>query len=71
MTEPHPPQLNIGVLDYHLPILNILTNNCYQQLLHLHCIQSRLLAKATGLLLAQGDLLQDCLQASKFTTIVT
>ena len=54
----------MGVLD----LAPTCANMTYQQLLHLHCIQSRLLAKATELSLAQGvDFVhssQDCLQAS-------
>ena len=58
----------MGVLDL-APMHSKHANMTYQQLLHLHCIQSKLLAKATELSLAQGvNLLhspQDCLQASK------
>ena len=58
----------VGILDL-APTHSKHANMTYQQLLHLHCIQSGLLAKATELLLAQGvNLLhssQDCLQAIK------
>ena len=57
----------VGVLDL-APTHSKHAKMTYQQLLHLHCIQSGLLAKATELSLAQGvNLLhssQDCLQAS-------
>ena len=57
----------VGVLDL-APTHSEHANMTYQQLLHLHCIQSELLAKATELSLAQGvNLLhssQDYLQAS-------
>ena len=57
----------MGVLD-SAPTHFKPANMTCQQLLHLHCIQSGLLAKATELSLAQGvNLLhssQDCLQAS-------
>ena len=57
----------VGVLDF-APTHSKHANMTYQQLLHLHCIQSGLLAKAKELSLAQGvNLLhssQDHLQAS-------
>ena len=57
----------VGVLDLALTHFKP-ANMTYQQLLHLRCIQSGLLAKATELSLAQGVNLihssQNCFQAS-------
>ena len=53
----------VGVLDL-APTHSKHANMTYQQLLHLHCIQSGLLAKATELSLAQGVNLLHSSQAS-------